>query len=149
MTNGAAYILEQIDASPFYGFGDVEPGQTMQAIYNHLYRAPIFKHQVQETDFLLIKQTYKGKSKFFIREIPNLYVVGQCFPVQEIPRPQSRKFVQATKGRIQVVSYRYMRRDPLHRLKYSALAKAFPFYSEAELRNRIKVHFPRFSSPFL
>ena len=55
MTNGAAYILEHVDASPFFGFGDVERGQTIQAIYNHLFRAPIFKHPVPETDFLLIK----------------------------------------------------------------------------------------------
>ena len=31
-----------------------------------------------------------------------------------------------------------MQRDPLHRLKYSLLAKVFNFYTEAEIRNKIK-----------
>jgi transcription initiation factor TFIID subunit 1 len=102
MPNGAAYILEHVDSSPFFCFGEILPGQSIQAIYNNLFRAPIFKHPVPETDFLLVRYTYKGKSKYYIREIPNVYVVGQCFPIQEIPPPSSRKLVHTIKGRVQV-----------------------------------------------
>jgi transcription initiation factor TFIID subunit 1 len=113
MPNGAAYILEQVDSSPFFCFGEIYPGQTMQAIYNNLFRAPIFKHPVPETDFLLIRSTYKGKSKYYIRDIPNIYVVGQCFPIQEIPPPSSRKLVHTIKGRVQVC-FNHINKRRLH-----------------------------------
>lgn len=102
MSNGAAYILEQVDSSPFFSFGEILPGQSIQAIYNNLFRAPIFKHPFPDTDFLLVRYSYKGKTKYYIREIPNVYVVGQCFPIQEIPPPSSRKLVHTIKGRVQV-----------------------------------------------
>lgn len=102
MPNGAAYILEHVDSSPFFCFGEILPGQSIQAIYNNLFRAPIFKHPVPQTDFVLVRNTFKGKTKYYIREIPNIYVVGQCFPIQEIPPPSSRKLLHTIKGRVQV-----------------------------------------------
>ena len=138
MANGAAYILESVDASPFFGFGDVEPGQTMQVLYNHLFRAPIFKHDIPSTDFLLIKHSYKGKVRFYVREIQNVYVSGQLFPVQEVPRAKSRRVLHLTRNRILAVGFRMMHRDPLLRLKFVSLHKIFPGYTELELRNKIK-----------
>ena len=36
-------------------FGYVYPGQTVQALYNNLIRAPLFRHKPYQTDFLLIR----------------------------------------------------------------------------------------------
>nr|KAJ3423026.1 hypothetical protein HK105_004201 [Polyrhizophydium stewartii] len=138
MQNGVAQILESVDASPFFGYGDVKPGQTIQVLYNNLFRAPIFPQNAPQTDFLLIRHTYQQKTRYFLREIPNMYVVGQNFPVQEVPRPQARKITQSLKLRLQVVSYRLMWKDPFKRLRYDKLKKFFPMFSDAQIRQKLK-----------
>ncbi|KAI9092172.1 hypothetical protein DFS34DRAFT_633941 [Phlyctochytrium arcticum] len=135
---GNPFLLEDVDASPFFGFGEVEPGQTLQALSNNMFRAPIFKQDPAPSDFLLIRHTFKNETKYYLREIPHLYVVGQTFPVQEVPRPQSRRITQTTKGRLQVVTFRHMRRDPQKRLRYDHLVKSFPGFAELQLRQRLK-----------
>ncbi|KAJ3276830.1 hypothetical protein HDV01_002885 [Terramyces sp. JEL0728] len=138
MANGGAFILEAVDVSPFFGFGDVKPGQTIQVLYNNLSRAPIFIQDVARTDFLAIKHTYQGVTKYFLREIPNIYVAGQSYPVQEVPRPQARKITQALKMRLQVVGYRLMLKDPHRRLQYEKLRRHFPMFSDAQIRQKLK-----------
>ena len=39
--------------SPF--LGNLTPGQSLQAFENNLFRAPIYEHQMPETDFLIIR----------------------------------------------------------------------------------------------
>ena len=138
LSNGGPYILESVDASPFFGFGDVTPGQTIQTLYNNLIRAPIFPHPPPSTDFLLIRQSYQGKTKYFLREIPSLYAVGQTFPVQEVPRPQSRKITQSFRARLQVVTMRLMWRDQFRRLRYDKLRKVFTMYTDIQIRQKLK-----------
>ncbi|KAI8912963.1 hypothetical protein DFJ77DRAFT_466147 [Powellomyces hirtus] len=138
MDVGAPFVLEEVDASPFMGFGDVEPGQSIQAFTNNMFRAPIFRQKASETDFLVIRHTYKGESKYYIREIPILFTVGQTFPLQEVPRPQSRKITHTVKGRLQVATFRYMRRDPHKLLRYEAIVKQFSHFTEPQLRQRLK-----------
>jgi hypothetical protein len=52
---GQPFLLEPQDDSPFMKFGNVNPGQTIPALYNNLTRAPLFKHKPPSTDFLVIK----------------------------------------------------------------------------------------------
>ncbi|RKO88494.1 hypothetical protein BDK51DRAFT_47467 [Blyttiomyces helicus] len=136
--NGGPYVLENVDASPFLGYGDVKPGETIQAVNNNMFRAPIFPHTPPSTDFLVVRNTFQGETRYFIREIPHLYVVGQIYPVTEVPRPQSRKITSTVKGRLQVVTFRYMNQDPMKRLRYEKLVRAFPNFSEPQLRQRLK-----------
>jgi hypothetical protein len=51
----------------------MQHGQTLQAIENNLYRAPIYEHRVPGTDFLVIRT----RNEFFIREVDTLFVCGQ------------------------------------------------------------------------
>lgn len=39
--------------SPFLGI--LQPGRCIQTLENNMYRAPIYPHSVNETDFLLIR----------------------------------------------------------------------------------------------
>ncbi|ORX92912.1 hypothetical protein K493DRAFT_408629 [Basidiobolus meristosporus CBS 931.73] len=135
---GDPFILDVADASPFMNFGNVEPGQTVQTLYNNLMRAPLFKQPARESDFLLIRHTYRGVAKYYIREIPYLFVVGQTYPVQEVPGPHSRKITTTIKNRLQVAAYRLIKKDAQHVLRVSKLAKAFPEYSEGQIRQRLK-----------
>lgn len=42
--------------SPFLGI--LTPGQSIQAIENNMYRAPIYEHKIPDTDFLVIRTRY-------------------------------------------------------------------------------------------
>lgn len=138
LTNGGPFILENVDVSPFFGFGDVKSGETWQVLYNNIFRAPLFPQPTPQTDFLLIRHTYKGTTKYYLRDIPNVYTVGQILPVQEVLRPQARKVTQALKSRLQVVGYRMMRIDPYRRLQYSRLRSHFPMYTDLQIRQKLK-----------
>jgi Protein of unknown function (DUF3591) len=120
-------------------FGNVEPGQTILALYNNLIRAPLFRQNAPSTDFLVIRNTHKGQPKYFIREIPTMFVVGQTYPVQEVPGPHSRKITTMVKNRLQVSAFRIIRQSQHHRLRIDKLRKQFPEYSEGQIRQRLKV----------
>ncbi|KAI8149894.1 hypothetical protein BJV82DRAFT_585138 [Fennellomyces sp. T-0311] len=135
---GEPFVLDIGDTSPFMNFGNVVPGQTIPVLYNNLIRAPLFRHEVKSTDFLFVKSTYKGNTKYYIREIPAIFTVGQTYPVQEVPGPHSRKVTTTIKNRLQVVAYRLIKKNPLYRLKMSKLAQKFPEYTDIQIRQRLK-----------
>jgi hypothetical protein len=82
---GDVNVLLPEDKSPFANFGMVDPGETVRAIHNAMYRAPIFKHQPKNTDFLVIRNsTGIGGTNWHIRNIDHLFVAGQQFPSVEI-----------------------------------------------------------------
>ena len=139
-------------------FGHVYPGQTVQALYNNLIRAPLFRHKPYQTDFLEIRYvvhvpllflslisffstTIKGEAKYYIREIPNLYVVGQTYPVTEVPGPHSRKITNTIKLRLQIIAFKLLEKSTEKRLKISRLMKYFPDQNELQMRQRLKVAF--------
>ncbi|KAG0996262.1 hypothetical protein G6F63_003219 [Rhizopus arrhizus] len=135
---GEPFVLDIGDTSPFMNFGNVEPGQTISVYYNNLIRAPIFRHEVKRTDFLLLKSTYKSQTKYYLREIPAIFTIGQSYPVQEVPGPHSRKVTTIIKSRLQVAAYRLIKRSPSHRLKMGRIAQKFPEYSDIQIRQRLK-----------
>ncbi|KAI9285023.1 hypothetical protein BC943DRAFT_360547 [Umbelopsis sp. AD052] len=135
---GEPFILDLSDTSPFFNFGNVDPGQTIPVLYNNLIRAPLFKHKVHETDFIVFRNTFRGQTKYYIREIPSIFTIGQTYPVQEVPGPHSRKVTTTIRNRLQVSAYRLIRKNPQHRLKMSKLAAKFPEYSDIQIRQRLK-----------
>lgn len=138
LEHGSPNILESIDASPFY-FGNVGKGQTIQALYTNLFRAPIFKHSPPENTYLLIRHTSLRSTKYYIREIAHTYCVGQLFLTMQVPRPTSRKSINSIlKSRLQVSAFRLMRQDPLQRLKLETLVKLFPDFSEQHIRQKVR-----------
>ena len=54
-----------VHTSPF--LGNIAPGESMQALENNLYRAPIYLHKVPKTDFLVIRTRHKWVISFIIR----------------------------------------------------------------------------------
>lgn len=154
---GTPFVLEPQDESPFMKFGYVYPGQTMPALYNNLVRAPLFRHKAYPTDFLVIRFVYflhsqwylathvccrstvKGDTKYFIREVKNLFVIGQTYPVTEVPGPHSRKITNTIKYRLQIIAFKLLRKSAEERLKISRLMKYFPDQNELQMRQRLKV----------
>lgn len=136
----------------------MEPGKVIPALYNNLIRAPLFRHTAYPTDFLVIKcaklfsfgvtcftdrticrSTSRGDTKYYIREIKNnIFVVGQTYPVTEVPGPHSRKITTTLKNRLQLIAYKLLRKSPGERLKISRLMKYFPDQNELQMRQRLK-----------
>ncbi|KIK70768.1 hypothetical protein GYMLUDRAFT_32818 [Collybiopsis luxurians FD-317 M1] len=135
---GVPFVLEPQDESPFMKFGSVYPGQTIPALYNNLVRAPLFRHKSKPTDFLVVRSTVKGESKYYLREIKNLFVLGQSYPVTEVPGPHSRKITNTIKHRLQIIAYKLLRKSAGERLKISRLMKYFPDQNELQMRQRLK-----------
>ncbi|GAB7352762.1 hypothetical protein MBLNU459_g3111t1 [Dothideomycetes sp. NU459] len=117
---GETQVLLPQDRSPFANFGQVDPGEMIPTIHNGLYRAPIFRHDGKPTDFLIMRDVSNALgSRYHIRNVENLYAVGQQFPSVEVPGEHSRKVTDAAKRRLRAISYRVYKKhvenrgDPL------------------------------------
>ena len=83
----------------------------------------------------------KNDVRYYLREIKSLYVVGQTFPVTEVPGPHSRKITTTVKHRLQTIAFKLLRKSPEERLKINRLMKYFPDQNELQMRQRLKVCF--------
>jgi transcription initiation factor TFIID subunit 1 len=136
---GDVTVLLPEDRSPFANFGMVDPGETVRTLHNSLYRAPIFKHEPQATDFLIIRSsTGVGGTSWHIRNIDNLFVVGQQFPSIEVPGPHSRKVTNAAKNRMRMIAYRKIRHSPQHQLKIGEITAHIIDSSDMQNRQKLK-----------
>ena len=52
---GEPALLDPTDDSPFKAFGSVLPGQTCPTLYNNLVRAPLFRQNAYDTDFIIVR----------------------------------------------------------------------------------------------
>ncbi|XP_067125089.1 transcription initiation factor TFIID subunit 1-like [Centruroides vittatus] len=125
--------VQFIHTSPF--LGHLKQGQSLQAFENNLFRAPLYEHQMPNTDFLIIR-TRQG---YYIREVDTIYVVGQELPLMEVPGPKSKNSYLFTKEFLQVFIYRLFKMSTDHppRCKLEDIKRAFPCYSESSIRKRL------------
>ena len=136
---GETAVLLPQDKSPFSIFGSVEPGQVTPALYNAMFRAPVFKQKARATDFLVIRNTTGVEgSTWYMRNIENLYVVGQEFPSVDVPGPHSRKVTTAAKNRLKMISFRKMRRNKPHRISVGEVTAHFPDTTDMQNRQKMK-----------
>ncbi|KAI8865926.1 hypothetical protein GQ42DRAFT_181632 [Ramicandelaber brevisporus] len=144
---GCVFALEPTDVSPFMGFGNVHPGETIQTMYTNMYRAPLFSHSPRPTDFLVAWTTTSGipgisaggnNVRYYIRSIPHIFTAGQTYPLMEVPAPHSRKVNTTLRARMHVLAYRIMNRSPYKGLQIKKFAKLFPEHTEIQVRQRLK-----------
>ena len=136
---GETQVLMPQDRSPFWNFGTVDPGEIVPTLYNRMIRAPIFKQPVKSTDFLVVRSTDMAhSSRYFLRTIPHLYVVGQVFPVTEVPGPSSRKMTTVAKNRLKMVCYRLMKRKENKAISLKDIAPHFPESNDPQNRSKLK-----------
>uniref|UniRef100_A0A3Q2SQM1 Transcription initiation factor TFIID subunit n=1 Tax=Fundulus heteroclitus TaxID=8078 RepID=A0A3Q2SQM1_FUNHE len=121
--------------SPF--LGSLHPGQLLQAFENNLFRAPIYLHKMPETDFLVIR-TRHG---YYVRELVDIFVVGQECPLFEVPGPNSKRANTHIRDFLQVFIYRlfWKSKDRPRRIRMEDIKKAFPSHSESSIRKRLKL----------
>ncbi|KAG5436941.1 hypothetical protein PCANB_001351 [Pneumocystis canis] len=138
MTIGETHILEPQDRSPFWNFGTVDPGETVLTLYNKMIRAPIFAHEPENTDFLVLRNTSSQGSRYYLRSIKYLYVIGQTLPVIDVPGPHSRKITMVSKNRLKMICFRLLRREESGKILIKQMAHHFPDQNEMQLRQRLK-----------
>lgn len=146
--DGEYFYLDRSTDLPF--LGDIQEGAVMQAVHNNLFRAPIFRHIPESTDFLMIRGYLTGEmpnlprarfssynedvqqriSYFYVREIPAIYLVGQQEPEQAIPAPNSRAENEYVRARLEQFSYYLFTVNKAitgrAELKLSAILASFP-----------------------
>eukprot|EP01122_Echinamoeba_exundans_P016917 TRINITY_DN872_c0_g3_i1.p1 TRINITY_DN872_c0_g3~~TRINITY_DN872_c0_g3_i1.p1 ORF type:complete len:1601 (+),score=441.51 TRINITY_DN872_c0_g3_i1:185-4987(+) len=135
VVDGEVVPLEPTENSPF--LGNIQKGTYVQSLENDLFKAPIFRHEPAETDFLLVR--YGDKSpKWVIREVTGLYTVGQEQPLVEVPAPNSRQAQGFITKRLQQFIFHLFgpKRQPA--VKLSDVASAFPLVSDNALRKQLK-----------
>ncbi|TKR76013.1 hypothetical protein L596_017223 [Steinernema carpocapsae] len=120
--------------TPF--LGNLGPGQSIQSLENMLFRAPIYRHTPIKTDFLLIR----SKNGWFIRNCPQIFLVGQECPLVEVPSPNSKKASVFVRDFLLAFIYRlFWNSDSKpRRLKMEDIKVAFPHYAESSVRKRLK-----------
>nr|XP_046912927.1 LOW QUALITY PROTEIN: transcription initiation factor TFIID subunit 1-like [Dermatophagoides farinae] len=120
--------------SPF--LGNLQHGQSQQALENNLFRVPIYEHQLPETDFLVIRT----RDNYHIREVETIYTVGQELPLYEVPGANSKKANNFMRDFLQVFIFRlfWKNNDNPRRIKMEDIKKAFPLHSESSIRKRLK-----------
>ncbi len=136
---GETSVLLPEDKSPFYIFGQIDPGETITALYNHMYRAPIFQQNASSQDFLVIRETTgMGGQNHYIRNLDNVYVVGQELPSTTVPGTHSRMVTTAAKNRLKAISFRIARRKKNNRIKVEEVTRHFPDTTDMQNRQKMK-----------
>lgn len=126
-------ILEAEDPSPFFGYGDVRPGESMLAITNNLFKAPLFRHKSK--DFLCIRH---GKD-LYLRKIEDVLLVGQVLPSDVCYSPNSRKYNVFCKNRLKNTVYRFFNSDENHSgIPFHVVDNLFSHFSEGSKRKWLK-----------
>lgn len=136
---GDTNVLLLEDRSPFSMFGKIEPGETITAIHNSMYRAPIFKQNPSHEDFLVVREhTGMGGWQYYIRNVDHIYTVGQELPFVTVPGPHSRAVTTAAKNRLKAISFRIARRKKYHRIRVEDVTRHFPDTTDMQNRQKMK-----------
>ena len=108
---GESNVLDLVDKSPFGDYGHIDPGETTRVLYNKIIKAPIFPHETNPNDFILIRNhTRAGGPRYFLRQMHHLFVVGQTFPVIDVPSPHSRRALNPQKARLKMIVFRVLKK---------------------------------------
>lgn len=136
---GETHVLGVEDRSPFWNFGHVARGDFVPTLYNNMLRAPIFKNEMKNTDFLLVRSQGAGShQKYFLRGINHMFAVGNVFPVMEVPAPHSRKVTNASKNRLRMIVFRSMNANDESRISVKDISHHFPDQNDMQNRQRLK-----------
>lgn len=136
---GETHVLGVEDRSPFWNFGEVAPGDFVPTLYNNMIRAPIFKHDMRQTDFLMVRSHGAGAAtRHYLRPINFMFTAGNTFPAGEVPAPHSRKVTNIFKNRLKMVVYRVMNKNGNARVLVRDISRHFPDQNDMQNRQRLK-----------
>lgn len=140
---GETSVLDSVDKSPFGDYGHIEPGETTRVLYNKIIKAPIFPHELNANDFILMRNhTRAGGQRYFLRRMQHLFVVGQTFPIIDVPSPHSRRALYAQKARLKMIVLRVLKKikaeGKTEGLHVRRISRHFPDQNDLQIRGRLK-----------
>ena len=140
---GETNTLDLVDRSPFGDYGHIDPGEISRVLYNKVIKAPIFNHEVNSNDFILIRNhTRAGGPRYFLRQYHHLFVVGQTFPLVDVPSPHSRRALNVQKARLKMIVFRVLKRmraeGKSEGLHVRRISRHFPDQNDLQIRARLK-----------
>lgn len=136
---GEYRMLLPEDRSPFALFGTVDAGETVPTLHNEMYRAPVFRHTPRNSDFLVVRSTTGVEgSRWYLRRVDHLHVVGQQFPSVEVPGPHSRKVTTASKNRMKMLAFRMIRHSKTDNCQLSDITKHIADSTDTQNRQKLK-----------
>lgn len=104
---------------------------------NNMYRMPVFKRKARKTDFVLVRTKVKGKTKYFLRRIKNVYTTGQIQPKVEVFCPYSRQFSTFLKKLMKYyITKKFEEQKGIH---LNELKEFLPSINDHNLRKTIKM----------
>jgi hypothetical protein len=68
----------------------------------------------------------EGETTYYVRDIKHTYVVGQTYPVNEVPGPHSRKITNLIKARMMNITFKLVAKQKRHRIKVAHITRYFP-----------------------
>ncbi|KAJ0235844.1 Transcription initiation factor TFIID subunit 1 [Hirschfeldia incana] len=131
-TLGNLMVLEPGDKSPF--LGEIQAGCSQSSVETNMYKAPVFPHRLQSTDYLLVRSP---KGKLSLRRIDKIAVVGQQEPRVEVMSPGSKNLQTYLVNRMLVYVYREFMKS--HSIVADELSFLFSNLTDAVVRRNMKL----------
>ncbi|KAL1192270.1 Transcription initiation factor TFIID subunit 1 [Cardamine amara subsp. amara] len=131
-TLGNVMILQPGDKSPF--LGEIQDGCSQSSVETNMYKAPVFPHRLQSTDYLLVRSP---NGKLSLRRIDKIVTVGQQEPRMEVMTPASKNLQTYLVNRMLLYVYRKLKSR--HHLVADELSFLFSNLPDAVIRKNMKV----------
>ena len=149
LPEGVTEILHQKAHGPF--IGEIEDGQSVTGLISNLFVAPLFKHEPESTDFLMILGRNSGASvagqaeslSVILRDMPtSVFMVGQTEPRTRVYAPNTQGIKNFTGPFLSYQIAKVLTRNEMkegHGLDFEELGiRTFPKLGSNGMRQRIK-----------
>ena len=136
--HGAQILKKKGEKIPLLGQIDTKPYKGLTVMENNMYYCPVFYHKPQMNDFLcVVHKDKKGNSSIIIRDLQDLYVMGQEEPKLEVYNPQSRQYQHFIKRRTQAYVIRFLQENNNY-ISFVELNRFFPYINDQILKKIMK-----------
>lgn len=102
-----------------------------------MFIAPIYRQPSSSNDFLLI---FDQTSGYHIRNLHEMYLLGQQCPLIEVPIPQSKRVNLFQRELLQIYIYQLFLQshEQPRRIRIEDIKRVFPRLAESSIRKRLK-----------
>ncbi|KAI9608593.1 hypothetical protein H4Q26_004776 [Puccinia striiformis f. sp. tritici PST-130] len=99
---------------------------------------PFVLDVADESPFMKFGSIQPEKPSHALQQSHNLYVIGQTYPVVEVPGPHSRKTTTQLKHRLQTIAFSLCSKSEDGRIRIGKVMKYFNDQNEMQMRQRLK-----------
>src|SRR5271154_1985934 len=102
------------------------------------------KRDIREANVLILIRNHSraGGPRYFLRQMHHLFVVGQTFPIIDVPSPHSRRALNPQKARLKMIVFRVLKKmraeGKMEGLHVRRISRHFPDQNDLQIRGRLK-----------